>query len=156
MARLQWCAERDEIKGTFTYSGAVIMERGSMKITADQVVIHSKEDKITRVVATGVPARYTQIPRKDQEPVNASANKIDYKIAKNMLVLIENASLEQEGTSLSGSKIQYDVKKSIVKAGGGGKKSEKERVKMVIPPKSLSESESEFEPESEPEPEEAQ
>lgn len=132
-------AESDEVKETTTYSGSVIMERGSMKIVAEKVVIHRRDDKITRVVATGFPARYSQVPRINQEPVNASANVIEYKISKDMLYLIDEASLDQEGSSLSGDRIEYDVKQSVVKAGSNRKAANKKRVKMVIPPKSFTE-----------------
>jgi len=40
--------------------------------------------------------------------------------------------LSQAGTSLSSKRIDYDVKRSVVKAGGN--ESTNERVRMVIPP----------------------
>ena len=131
--------ESDEISETTTYTGSVILEQGSMKIMAEKLVIQRKDDKITRVVATGFPARYSQVPKLNQEPVNATANRIEYRISKEMLYLIDNASLDQEGSNLSGDRIEYDVKQSVVKAGSKRKTANKKRVKMVIPPKSFTE-----------------
>lgn len=134
-------AERDETKGTTTYAGNVVMQQGSMRIEADDVVIVNDKSKVTQIVATGKPARYQQKPSEDEEPVVAQANRLEYNIAQDTLHLIDNALLQQEGTSLSGNRIDYDVKKSVVKAGGDA--SQNERVKMVIPARSLNQPEEE-------------
>lgn len=128
-------AERDEIKGTTTYSGEVVMEQGSMRIDADTVVIHNTREKVTKIIALGKPARYQQKPNDSEGLVIAEANTLEYSLETESLHLIESASLKQEGTSLSGNRIDYDVRKSVVKAGSG--KSATERVRMVIPPKAL-------------------
>lgn len=128
-------AERDELKGTTTYSGNVVMQQGSMRIDADQVVIFNDKNKVTQIVATGRPARYQQKPTEDEGPVIAEAQRLEYNIAQDTLHLIDNASLQQEGTSLSGNRIDYDVKKSVVTAGSDA--SQNERVKMVIPARAL-------------------
>lgn len=128
-------AERDEMKGTTTYSGNVVMQQGSMRIDAGEVVIFTEKNKVTQIVATGDPARYQQKPTEDGGPVIAEARRLEYNIAKDTLHLIDNASLQQEGTSLSGNRIDYDVKKSVVTAGSDA--SQNERVKMVIPARAL-------------------
>lgn len=134
-------AERDETKGTTTYSGNVVMQQGSMRIEADEVVIVNDKSKVTQIVATGKPARYQQQPSEGEGPVVAQANRLEYNIAQDTLHLIDSALLQQEGTSLSGNRIDYDVKKSVVKAGGDA--NQNERVKMVIPARSLQQLEEE-------------
>ena len=128
-------AERDELAGTTTYSGSVQMAQGSMRIDADEIVIYNTKDKVTKVVARGKPAQYQQKPSEKQGKVIAKANILEYRIAEESLRLIESASLQQEGTSLSGTRIEYDVRKSVVKASDNNKQNE--RVHMVIPPKAL-------------------
>lgn len=137
-------AELDDQNGTTTYAGDVIVEQGSMKIRADKVIIYGRNDSYSRVVATGSPARLSQIPKQGQEPVTAQANRLEYQITDETLYLIEDAAFRQEGTSLSGNRIEYDVKKSVVKAGGKSSDSDR-RVKMVIPPRALSTEESQAE-----------
>lgn len=134
-------AERDEQKGTTTYSGNVIMQQGSMRIDAESVVIYNEKNKVTQIVASGAPARYQQKPSEKEGLVVAEANRLEYNIAQESLHLIDNAFLEQEGTSLSGNRIDYDVKRSVVKAGGDVQQNE--RVKMVIPARSLQQQEDE-------------
>jgi lipopolysaccharide export system protein LptA len=128
-------AERDESAGTTTYSGRVEMAQGSMRINADEIVIYNTKDKVSKIVAKGRPAQYQQQPSEDEGTVVAKANILEYNLDQESLRLIESASLQQEGTSLSGSRIEYDVRKSVVKA--GSTEDQKERVRMVIPPKAL-------------------
>ena len=123
----------DELKGTLTYSGAVTMQQGSLKINADEVIIYGNIDRATRVRATGQPARFEQTPNIDTMPVTANAHELDYDVHLKTLVLNGDAKLTQEGSSLSGNRIEYDVINAVVKAGSN----EKNRVKMVIPPKAL-------------------
>jgi len=128
-------AERDDIKGTTIYSGNVVMKQGSMRIDAEKVVIFNVKNKVTKIVAIGTPVRYQQKPTKDEELVIAQADRLEYDIKDEELHLIDNAFLEQDGLSLSGTRIDYDVKKSVVKAGG------KERVKVIIPAHALNQDE---------------
>lgn len=128
-------AERDEIAGTITYAGKVQMAQGSMRIEADKIVIYNHKDKVTKIVAKGKPATYQQKPNAKDGKVVASAYVLEYQIDKETLRLINSASLKQEGTSLSGSTIEYDVRRSVVKAGSND--DQNERVRMVIPPKAL-------------------
>lgn len=140
-------AELDDTRGTTTYAGSVIVEQGSLKILADKVIIYGRNDSYSKVVATGKPARLSQIPKPGQEPVTAQANRLEYRITDETLFLIDNAAFKQEGTSLSGNQIEYDVKKAVVKAGGKASSSDdNRRVRMVIPPKALSKEESETQP----------
>lgn len=134
-------AESDESKGITTYAGNVVMQQGSMRINADKVIIHNNKNKVTQIIAIGQPARYQQKPSEKDGMVIAKAHRLEYNIAQGTLHLINQASLQQEGTSLSGNRIDYDVKKSVVKAGGDA--SQNERVKMVIPARSLKQDEDE-------------
>lgn len=128
-------AERDETEGTTTYAGNVIIEQGSMRIEATRVTIYNDKSKVTKIIAEGRPARYQQKPNEEEEIIVAQANRLEYNIAQETLHLIDQALLTQEGTSLSGSRIDYDVRKSVVKA--GGETDQTERVRMVIPARSL-------------------
>lgn len=128
-------AERDEAKGTTTYAGNVVMQQGSMRIDADKVVIYNTRSKVNKIVATGQPARYQQKPNEAEGIVIAQARTLEYNISQETLHLIENAALQQEGTSLSGNRIDYDVRQSVVKAGSDAKQTE--RVRMVIPARAL-------------------
>lgn len=128
-------AQRSESEGITTYTGDVEMNQGSLKILADEVVIHSSENKISKIVATGTPAEYQQIPEENKQLVIAKGNTIEYLIRDEKLQLMNNASLHQsDGTTMSGDKINYDIKASVVRAEGRDN-SPSPRIHMVIPPK---------------------
>ncbi len=126
---------------TTTFYGNVIFQQGSLKINADKLIYYGKFDSdnpssTDKIVATGKPARFQQTPRQKAEPVKAVANRLEYAVKAETLFLIDNASLDQDGSSLSGNRIEYDVKKAVVKASGKkNNKGEDGRVRMVIPPK---------------------
>ncbi|PCK09522.1 MAG: lipopolysaccharide transport periplasmic protein LptA [Alteromonadaceae bacterium] len=130
--------EFDIRTGTTTFSGEVIMQQGSMQISADTLITYGKLNNTTKIIATGRPARFTQIPAVDAAPVVAIANRIEYHVDKKTLSLIDNASLDQDGVSLSGKKIEYDVSRAIVKAGDNVKAgAQSDRIRMIIPAKTL-------------------
>lgn len=130
--------EYDESAGTITYSGAVLMKQGSMKIEADKVVIFGNIERATKVTANGKPAKFQQTPEIGAVPVVATAKELEYKVSNKSLLLKGNAVLEQEGSSLTSNRIEYDVQRAVVIAGDEGKVTNPEkRVRMVIPPKVL-------------------
>lgn len=135
-------AERDNQRGTTTLEGSVIMKRGSIRIEAERVVIEDQDNKINLITATGTPARYRQIPSEGAEPIIASAQTIEYRLGEQTLHLIDNASLVQGGSSLTGNRIDYDVRQAVVTA-GSDELNKTERVHMVIPVKALQSSDDE-------------
>lgn len=129
--RFNW----DDVRKTLTYSGSVEMVQGSLKILADTVVIFRDGNRVSRIVATGQPARYTQIAQPGEDPIVAEARRMEYNVHNKTLHLIDEASIVQKGTSLTGKRIDYDVKRAQVKAEGSGQEGEtNRRVRMVIPP----------------------
>lgn len=125
-------AERN--KNIIVYRGNVIIKQGTILIRAAKVVIHSTGDSVSKIVCTGKPAHYQQRPSLDGGLVRASANTIEYWPARNQMHLINNASLEQAGTTITGERIDYDIAKEVVKAKGDN--SGGQRIQMVIPPSS--------------------
>ena len=125
-------AERDEKKGTIVYQGNVIIKQGTILIRADKVIVYSGDEGVSKVVCMGKPAHYQQLPKKDSSLVLANGNTIEYHPAVDKIHLIENASLEQDGTIITGEQIDYDVTAEVLKA-----KSDnvgKQRIQMIIPP----------------------
>ena len=127
----------DQKNGVATYTGSVKIAQGSLMISADSIVIHTNSDSsVEKMIATGSPARFQQQPEKDQGVVTAAAKQITYTPSNEHLVLIEEASVEQNGAVMSGPHIDYDLVKEVMKAAGnnnangGG-----QRIEIVIPPK---------------------
>ena len=128
-------AERDERKGTTVYTGDVEIDQGSMHISASSVTIRESGESVNEILASGNPAKMRQKPAEDREPVYARARSIQYDVTGEILTLIDDASVTQEGTTVTGDRIVYYIEEQRVKASGGGNAAGKERVKVVIPPR---------------------
>ncbi|MAT52797.1 MAG: lipopolysaccharide transport periplasmic protein LptA [Porticoccaceae bacterium] len=125
-------AIRDEKKGLTVYEGDVSIRQGSILIRADKVSLITTAGKVTRIVCTGKPAQYQQTPKAGDKPVVAKANTIEYQLDRDTIQLISNASLEQDGATLTGERIDYDLKQEVIKARGDA--AGDKRIRMVIPP----------------------
>ncbi len=129
-------AERNEKKGVTIYTGSVQMDQGTLRINADKVVIHSVNNEIAKIIATGKPAHYQQKPSPEKQLVIAKGDTIEYMLDTEKLLLIDNASLRQnDGTTMTGKRIDYNIKESLVKAESNKTKSKDDRIHMVIQPK---------------------
>jgi len=126
----------DQKKGLATYTGAVKVQQGSLVVTADEIIIETNTDgSVKRMIATGKPAQFQQQPEENQGVITASATKITYTPDKKHLLLVENASLEQDGAVMSGPQIDYDLVKEVMRAAGNGNGGTGQRIEIVIPPK---------------------
>lgn len=126
----------DQKNGVATYTGSVEIRQGSLIINADSIIIHTNNDGgVEKMIATGSPAKFQQQPEVDQGTVTAAAKQITYTPNNEHLLLIENASVEQNGAVMSGPHIDYDLVKEVMKAESGSK-GEGQRIEIVIPPKS--------------------
>jgi lipopolysaccharide export system protein LptA len=132
----------DNKTGVATYSGNVNIQQGSLNIAAESLIVHrNAEGDVEKMVATGSPARFQQQPEADKGVITASAKSITYIPAKEYLRLVDNASVEQDGSVMSGATIDYDLVKEILKASGNNQGGE--GVILTIPPQKDSEAKSE-------------
>ena len=128
-------AERDERKGTTVYTGDVEIDQGSLHISADRVTIAMDGNQVNRIDASGKPAKLHQKPAVDREPVYARALTLQYDVQREVLTLIEQASVTQEGSTVKGERIDYFMREQRVKASAGSASSGSSRVQMVIQPR---------------------
>lgn len=129
-----------EKSGVSTYSGDVKLEQGSIKITAESIVVYTNEKKLQRIIATGKPALFSQLPNPESQRVQASANQVEYVSINGMLILLGNAKMQQGSNLFSGNKIEYDTTNNILTAKASAKSTQ--RVKAVIQPDTFRESQS--------------
>jgi len=132
-------AMRDDKKGLTVYEGDVVINQGTIHITADKVTVITIGKKVSKIICSGVPAYYQQLPNDEDGLVIARANTIEYHLETDIIQLVDNASLEQDGATLRGDRIDYDLKKEMVNARGDI--SGKQRIQMFIPPSQQKEAE---------------
>ena len=130
----------DDKKGITIYSGNVIIDQGTLHITADEVKVLMSEREVMQIIASMAPrskklAHYQQLPDDDEELVSADAEIITYFLQEERLHLAGNAYLKQTRDTFSGELLHYDVATGIVDLKGGSKTSSG-RVQITLTPKS--------------------
>jgi len=110
-------AEADDSLGVTIYRGDVIITQGSMRILGDTVTIHFDNNQdITKVVATGRPAKFRQKPDGEVDFQNAEAHTLEFYTAKDTIVMLGEAHSWQGDNRIKAEKIVYDTKAGKVKA----------------------------------------
>ena len=121
-------AERNERDGTTFYLGNVVLVQGSLLIQAQRLEIYHKGNQVDRVIAHGKPAYLEQLSEAGKPPVKARGDTLYYFVTEERIRLVDNASLEQDGSTVHSDIIDYLIKEEQATTAGEG------RVKVVIPP----------------------
>mgnify|MGYP005993882871 FL=1 len=136
-------AELDRKAGTAIYIGDVVLEQGTLKITADRITLYSNEQrKLTKAVAIGIPAHFQQQMEGEKGLTKAKGKTITYLNSTKHVTLEEDAFLEQAGNFFTGNTIIYNMLNESVSAKGGTQtelapngEEKPGRIKMIIQPK---------------------
>ncbi|MGH8610964.1 MAG: lipopolysaccharide transport periplasmic protein LptA [Gammaproteobacteria bacterium] len=134
--------EIDDQAQVTTYRGNVVANQGSMRFTGDTLTIHYNDrGKAEKVFLQGKPATYRQLLDAEEEYTEGEALTIEYHAQQELLVLIEKAELTQGAKLLKGHRIDYDVKRNLLKARKATPEelarepsSQGERIKVILPP----------------------
>ncbi len=116
-----------------TYIGNVHATQGSTHLTANKVITYeNKQNKITKLIAYGSPAKYDTLPDNQTKKLYASAEKIIYSPNDNLIHLRGNGFVTQSGRKLKGNKIDYNMDTELLYSA----KHEKAQTTIIIPPTS--------------------
>lgn len=92
---------------TVTFQDDVLLTQGSIKITADNlIIIRGKLPNHEVMTAIGQPATFYQT-QDDGKPFSAQAESISYDIASGKITLTGKAQIKQLDSQINGSKIIY-------------------------------------------------
>jgi len=127
-------AVRQEQTNVTQYNGNVVLTQGSLIITAEQLRVNQSDPSDTLITATGAPATLQQTPKQDSTPVVANANRIVYRQTKELVQLIDNARIEQQGAIITGASIDYSITEQRVRANSSPNAGNTgQRVEVIIP-----------------------
>jgi lipopolysaccharide export system protein LptA len=127
-------ATYDDSKAISTYTGNVISIQGSIKVNSDKLVVYFVDGDAEKLVFTGNKAKFRQKPSEGEEDITGEALTGEYYPKKNLLILIDDATVWQGNATYSSKLIEYDSKNSVVRA--GEKSSDSKRVRVILKPKS--------------------
>nr|VFJ58332.1 MAG: lipopolysaccharide export system protein LptA [Candidatus Kentron sp. DK] len=128
-------AEADDMRRTTVYKGAVVITQGSLRINGDTVTLYyDKDHELTKVEINGRPAQFRQRPDDGKKEQRARANRMEYFTDRDLIILLGDAQSWQGARRISADRIEFDTKRSRVKAHNTESgKSKKSRVKIVVP-----------------------
>lgn len=123
--------EYDQNGNRVIYRGSVQVDQGTLRVTAETLTIDLQDGKkVLRITAEDTPAHYQQQIEAGEEPVRARALTIIYHTQDERVDLKGQANLEQEGSTLTGDLIVYDIIAGRVDATA----QREEPVRMVLQP----------------------
>ena len=122
------CNLADE-NGKCRFSGNVVIEQGTLHITAASAEIFRSNGQPSRVVLSGRQATLRQ-QMDDGTPMNATANTMDYNISNETIVLTGDYKVESPRGINSGQRMTYNMATGNMNSGGDGS-----RVRTVLQPK---------------------
>lgn len=123
----------DDATGTSIYTGNVVSVQGSIRVNSDKLVVYFINGDAEKLVFTGNKAKFRQKPSEGGEEITGEAMTGEFYPKKNLLVLINDATVWQGNATYSSNLIEYDIKSSLVKA--GEKASDAKRVHVILKPK---------------------
>lgn len=127
-------ATYDDATATSTYTGNVISVQGSIRVNSDKLVVYFVDGDAEKLVFTGNKAKFKQTPSEGAEDITGEALTGVYYPKKNLLLLMDEATVWQGNATYSSKLIEYDIQTSLVKA--GEKSSDAKRVHVILKPKS--------------------
>ena len=123
----------DDARGESRYKGSVEVNQGGIYIAgASMVTYQNDKGDVDKVITIGKPAVFTQKPGKGKKAMDAKADRIEFYLDNDLVLLIGNAQIKQSSTEFFGNRIEYNMNTQAVHAerGNSGK-----RVRMVLQPK---------------------
>ncbi len=115
--------------GNAVLIGNVRITQGSLVIEADRATVEKKAGDFSRTVFEGSPARLQQ-DLDSGGTTRIRAQRIDYDMVADVVVLTGNVSVTQPEGELRGERIRYDLKTERMEGGAPGS-----RIRMRIEPR---------------------
>ena len=143
-------AEHDDARRMTSYRGNVVIDQGSLHITADTVIVmFDAHDRVMKITSAGAPAHFRQLPDGETDYRKAWARRMEYFPQQGLINLSGEARYEKDGSHVQADRLVYDSLKARFRAltdtaaplsgdGGQAAGTKPERVRIQIKPKKKS------------------
>ena len=135
----------DDARRMTIFEGSVVLTRGTIRLTADRVVVRQDAEGFQYATATGKPARFRQRqdakpPEKEGQWLEGEALRMEMDDRSGRIELYDDARVKRGGDEVAGNYIMLDQRSDFFSVSTGKDKDGKEqapsgRVKAVIQPK---------------------
>jgi lipopolysaccharide export system protein LptA len=100
------------------YQGDASFTRPTSSLSGPQIVVNKNQDnKVQSIMAKGHGSHY--VAEENKKITDAWADQITFYSAKNLVVLVDDASVTQGKNKITGDYFEYDVKRNTVFANPG-------------------------------------
>jgi lipopolysaccharide export system protein LptA len=130
----------DDARKLNIFEGNVVVTKGTIRLTAERVVVRQDAEGFQSATATGRPARFRQ--RQDARPgekeaiwIDGEASRIEIDDRAQKIELFENARVTRGCDEVAGDYILVDQRSEFYEVKGGKDGGQKGRVKAIIQPK---------------------
>lgn len=100
--------EYDLRSGVTRFNDNVTIQRGAMRVNADEGVVHQDDGRITLVELFGSPTTWRD-RLDDGSIVEGTAERIEFQVIENVITLTGNARLRHEQGEFTGNQLIYDL-----------------------------------------------
>jgi lipopolysaccharide export system protein LptA len=132
----------DDLRKVATFEGEVVLTKGTIRMTAERIVVTEGEKGFHQASATGKPVRFRQRldPKDGKEAVwvDGEALRAEYDERSERVELFEQARVTRDRDEVRGDYILYDQRTEFFSV-RAGKETTSGRVRAIIQPKSTSE-----------------
>jgi lipopolysaccharide export system protein LptA len=132
----------DDVRRMNVFEGDVVVTKGTIRLTAERLVVRQDAEGFQFATATGKPARFRQ--RQDPKPgekegiwIEGEALRIELDDRNQKIELFDAARVNRGGDEVAGDYISVDQRSDFYQV-SSGKGPAKGRVKAVIQPKAPS------------------
>lgn len=120
----------DDRTGVSIYTGNVVFDQGTMHLTSDKLTIIKKDGQTDEIIAEGNPVRFQQQTDADKGLAKGHARRMEYQVRNNIIYLIDDAEMTQDGDAFKNDRITYNRTTKVVRAGTS--QQGKKRVRITI------------------------
>lgn len=128
----------DETRRLTVFEGDVVLDKGTLSVHADRIVVRQDSDGFQFATATGAPARFRQkTDPREGEPgvwIEAEAERILIDDRNEKIELFEKARVMRDKDEMRGDYILLDQRSESFTV-SGGKDGQQGRVQVIIQPK---------------------
>lgn len=110
--------------------GNVLIRQGSLLMTADVAEVEKVEGRVREVILTGGPVHLEQ-EIEQQGRVQATANRIEYRVATGLVTLTGAADVQHPQYRISGDVLNYDLNVQHFQGSG---ETENGRIRIQLDP----------------------
>jgi lipopolysaccharide export system protein LptA len=109
----------DFVASRWTFSGNVVIRNAEAEVRAAKAELDFRDNLLRKAVLRGSPATFRQ-PRTGQRlPTDGRADVLEYDPVGGSLRMLGNARLTDGANEVTGERIDYDLRREVVSAGGG-------------------------------------